>query len=126
MIVGVGVDLIEVERIQAVCERHGERFLKRVLCPAEIEYCQGFRVPGPYIAARFAAKEAVSKAFGTGITGELGWRDIEVAHHPSGQPYVILHERGRALLEKRGARRLHLSLSHTQGHAVAVAVLEAD
>jgi holo-[acyl-carrier protein] synthase len=126
MILGIGADLIEVQRIQAACERHGDRFCKRVLRDAEIAYCQGFRVPWPHIAARFAAKEAVSKAFGTGIGAELGWQDIEVANHPSGQPHVILHDRGRVLMDERGGGDLHLTLSHTQGHALAVAVLETD
>lgn len=126
MILGIGVDIIEVERIQAACDRHGDRFLGRILRLGEIEYCHSFRHPGPHIAARFAAKEAISKAFGTGIGAELGWHDMEVANRPSGQPYVILHEKGRTAMEQRGAGQIHLTLSHTQTHAVAVAVLETD
>lgn len=126
MILGIGVDIIEVDRILAACDRHGDRFLHRILRPGEIEYCRGFSRPGPHIAARFAAKEAVSKAFGTGIGAHLGWHDIEVANRPSGQPYVILHDKGREVMNERGAGQLHLTLSHTQAHAVAVAILETD
>lgn len=126
MILGTGADIIEVQRIQAACERHGDRFVNRVLRPSEIAYCEGFGVPWPHIAARFAAKEAVSKAFGTGIGAELGWQDIEVANHPSGQPYVNLHDRGKTLMDDRGGAEIHLTLSHTANYALAVAILETD
>lgn len=124
MILGVGTDIIEVERIRASHERFGERFLNRILRPPEVAYCLSHSVPAPHLAARFAAKEAVSKAFGTGIGAELGWLDIEVARHETGQPYVILHDKGAGLLARRGGRMVHLSLSHTQNYAAAVAVLE--
>src|SRR5512133_2850386 len=106
MILGTGVDIIEVERIQSSYEKFGERFLKRILLPEEIEYCLSHRVPGPFLAARFAAKEAISKAFGTGIGAELGWQDMEVCRRETGEPYVVLHGAGRALFERRGAARL--------------------
>jgi holo-[acyl-carrier protein] synthase len=122
MIRGVGVDIIEVARIRGAVERFGDRFLQRILRPAEIAYCRSFKDPAPHLAARFAAKEAVSKAFGTGIGAALGWQDMEVAHRPSGQPYLVLHEAGRALLAARGGGEIHLSLSHTLDHAAAVAV----
>jgi holo-[acyl-carrier protein] synthase len=125
MILGVGIDLIEVARIQASYEKFGERFVTRILHPNEISYCLSHRVPGPFLAARFAAKEAVSKAFGTGIGAELGWRDIEVAKKSSGEPYVVLHDRGQELLKARGARIVLISLSHTQEHATAIALLES-
>ena len=124
MILGVGVDIIEVERIRGVHERFGERFLARILCPKETEYCLSHAHPAPHLAARFAAKEAVSKAFGTGIGAEVGWLDIEVVHHESGQPYVILHGAGGRLLSTRGGTVIHLSLSHTQTYACAVALIE--
>ena len=94
--------------------------------PVRIQYCLSHRAPGPFLAARFAAKEAVSKAFGTGIGAQLGWQDIEVAHRPSGEPYVIFHDKGLKLMAERRAARLLISLSHTQGYAAAVAVLEGD
>src|SRR5512140_3484779 len=125
MILGIGTDIIEVARIQASYEKFGERFLNRILHPNEISYCLSHRDPGPFLAARFAAKEAISKAFGTGIGAQLGWQDMEVARKASGEPFVILHERGQALLQSRGARAVLISLSHTQSHAAAVAVLES-
>ena len=125
MILGVGIDIIEVSRIQASYERFGERFLKRILHPNEIAYCLSHKAPAPFLAARFAAKEAISKAFGTGIGAELGWQDMEVGRKPSGEPFVILHAPGQKLLESRGARIVLISLSHTQAHAAAVAVLES-
>jgi holo-[acyl-carrier protein] synthase len=124
MSLGTGIDLVEVSRIQSVLERHGERFLKRVLSPGEIEYCLAQREPAPFIAARFAAKEAVSKAFGTGIGSKLGWRDIEVIKLESGKPLVALHGKGRVLWEQSGARGIHVSLSHTANYATAVVVLD--
>lgn len=124
MILGTGIDLIEVARIAASFERFGERFLARILRPAEIAYCLTHTQPAPHLAARFAAKEAVSKAFGTGIGALLGWQDIEVGRRGSGEPYVVLHDKGLALLAARGARVVHLSLTHTAQHAAAVAVLE--
>jgi len=124
MILGLGIDIIEVARIQSSYERFGERFLKRILHPNEIAYCLSHTAPGPFLAARFAAKEAISKAFGTGIGAQLGWQDMEVARKESGEPFVILHEGGQKLLAARNARVILISLSHTQEHAAAVAILE--
>ena len=125
MILGTGIDIIEVSRIQNSYEKFGDRFLKRILRPDEIAYCFRYRRPAPFFAARFAAKEAISKAFGTGLGRHVGWLDLEVAHKDSGEPFVILHDRGLTLLRERGARTVHLSLSHTEHYAAAVAVLEA-
>jgi holo-[acyl-carrier protein] synthase len=124
MILGLGTDIIEVERIRAAVERHGDRFVNRVLLEPEIGYCRKHRDPGPFLAARFAAKEAVSKAFGTGIGAALGWLDMEIRRRDSGEPYVVLHGKGQELFTSRGATALHLTLSHTSNYAVAVAVLE--
>jgi len=125
MILGTGIDIIEVSRIQASYERFGDRFVQRILHPEEIRYCLSHRVPGPFLAARFAAKEAISKAFGTGIGAQLGWHDMEVGRKESGEPFVILHGQGKELLEKRGGKQILISLSHTQEHAAAVAILES-
>jgi holo-[acyl-carrier protein] synthase len=124
MILGTGIDIIEVGRIQASHERFGERFVNRILKPAEIAYCLGHKRPAPFLAARFAAKEAISKAFGTGIGAQLGWQDMEVGRKESGEPFVILHEGGQRLMAARGGRIVHLSLSHTDNYAAAVAILE--
>jgi holo-[acyl-carrier protein] synthase len=126
MILGIGIDIIEVARIAASYERFGDRFLNRILLPNEIAYCLSHKAPAPFLAARFAAKEAISKAFGTGIGAELGWQDMEVGRKPSGEPFVIFDEAGQKLLQSRGGRVVLISLSHTQGHAAAVAVLEGQ
>jgi holo-[acyl-carrier protein] synthase len=125
MILGIGIDIIEVERIRSSHERFGERFLKRILHPNEIQYCLSHNEPAPFLAARFAAKEAISKAFGTGIGAQLSWQDMEVGKRESGEPFVILHGPGEELLKKRGARAVLISLSHTQQHATAVAIMES-
>lgn len=124
MILGVGIDIIEVTRIQASFEKFGERFVNRILHPGEIAYCVSHKSPAPFIAVRFAAKEAISKAFGTGIGAQLRWHDMEVRRKESGEPYVILHGSGQKLLEARGGRAVLISLSHTQNYAAAVAILE--
>lgn len=124
MILGVGVDLIEVTRIRDTFARFGDRFVRRILHESEIAYCLSHRDPAPFLAARFAAKEAISKAFGTGITSELGWTDMEIGKRASGEPFVIMHGAGAELFQRRGAIRLHLSLSHTVHYAIAQAVLE--
>ena len=125
MILGTGIDIIEVERIRASYEKFGDRFLNRILRPDEIAYCLSHKKPAPFLAARFAAKEAVSKAFGTGIGAQLGWQDIEVRRKESGEPFVVLHEAGEKLLAARGAKIVHLTLSHTDQHAAAMAILES-
>ena len=124
MILGTGIDIIEVSRIRASYEKFGERFLKRILRPEEIAYCLSYRFPAPFLAARFAAKEAISKAFGTGIGAQLGWQDMEIRRKASGEPFVVLHGKGEALFKARGAASLLITLSHTQHYATAVAILE--
>ena len=124
MILGTGIDIIEVARIASSFEKFGERFVNRILLPAEIAYCLSHKNPAPFLAVRFAAKEAVSKAFGTGIGASLGWQDMEIRRKESGEPFVVLHGKGKILLEARGAKKLHVSLSHTQTYAAATAILE--
>jgi holo-[acyl-carrier protein] synthase len=124
MILGVGIDIIEVARVKASHERFGKRFLKRLLLVDETAYCLKHKNPAPFLAGRFAAKEAVSKAFGTGIGAQLGWHDIEIRHRESGEPFVILHGKGKKLLAARGGRKVWVSLSHTENYAVATAIVE--
>ena len=124
MILGIGIDIIEVARVKASHERFGERFLNRILLADEIAYCLSHKNPAPFLAARFAAKEAVSKAFGTGIGASIGWQDIEIRRKESGEPFVILHGNGKKLFKSRRAKRLLISLSHTANYAAATAVLE--
>jgi holo-[acyl-carrier protein] synthase len=122
-LLGLGADLVEVERIRRAVERHGPRFLDRILTVEEKAYCLGLRAPYKHIAARFAAKEAVAKAFTTGIGAELGWKSISVHHGSRHEPLVRLDERGDALLARVGATGVLLTLSHTETHALAVAAL---
>ncbi|HVU06924.1 MAG TPA: holo-ACP synthase [Verrucomicrobiae bacterium] len=124
MILGTGIDIIEVERIRASLEKFGERFGQRILLPDEMAYCLSHKDPTPFVAARFAAKEAISKAFGTGICTQLGWQDMEIRKKESGEPFIMLHGKGKKLFEARGAKKLHVSLSHTVNYAMATAILE--
>jgi holo-[acyl-carrier protein] synthase len=116
----VGVDLIEVGRVARAVERHGARFLERVFTDAELAYC-GRHVAK--LAARFAAKEAVAKALGTGI-GAVAWREIEVVRDVAGRPGLALHGKAARLTRERGLGRPLLSLSHTREHAIAFVVWE--
>ena len=122
-VLGLGCDLCDVGRVRDVWTRQGERFLAFTYTEEERAYCLRMRDPAPFLAARFAAKEAVAKAFGTGIGAELGWKSIEVTHGERGEPLVRLDEKGRALLAARGATGVMLTLSHTDTQAMAVAAL---
>ena len=123
VLVGLGADLIEVERVRGVLERQGPRFLERVFTEEERTYCSGMAHPHKHYAARFAAKEAVSKCFTTGIGAELGWRSVSIYHGPRHQPLVRLDEKGQALLALVGGTDVLVTLSHTESHAMAVAVI---
>ena len=122
-VLGLGCDLCEVARLRGVWERQGGRFLDHTYTEGERAYCLKMRDPAPFLAARFAAKEAVAKAFGTGIGAELGWHSIEVVHGERGEPLVRLDAKGDALLAARGATGVMLTLSHTDSMAMAVAAL---
>src|SRR5436305_12787322 len=111
-VLGIGVDLIEVERIQHSLDRFGERFMKRVFTDGEIAYCQSMKYPARHFAARFAAKEAVAKAFGTGIGKAMGWRDIDIHKKRSGEPFIDLGGSGKSLADERNIRAVWISLSH--------------
>jgi holo-[acyl-carrier protein] synthase len=113
-----GVDLVEIERLQSVVERYGERFLNRVYTSREL---LEVRDNMSSLAARFAAKEAVSKALGTGI-GRVSWRDIEILRGPERQPLLVLSGEANRLAVQLGLRQWSVSLSHTQEHAVALVV----
>jgi len=123
-ILGIGVDLVEVERVQHSLDRFGERFMNRVFTAGEIAYCQSMKFPARHFAARFAAKEAVSKAFGTGIGKAMGWRDIDVHKKASGEPFLVLHGGANNLAKNRGMKSSSISLSHTDHHALAMIVIE--
>ena len=123
ILIGLGADIIEVERIRGVIERHGQRFLDRILTEEEKVYCASMGAPHQHIAARFAAKEAVSKCFTTGIGKELGWRSVSVYHGLRHEPLVRLDPQGAALLAQVGGTNVMLTLSHTENYALAVAAI---
>lgn len=122
---GVGTDIIECDRIRKVFERQGQRFLERVFTEEECAYCLKMKDPIPHLTARFAAKEAVSKCFTTGIGSELGWRSMEVIKGEREEPYIRLHGKAAELLQAVGADDVLVSLSHTSNYGMAVAVLVA-
>jgi len=118
-VLGIGVDLVEVDRIARIVEKDGSAFLEKVFTAIEREYCDRMRRSAPYYAARWAAKEAVAKAFGTGFGAQIGWGDIEVRRKASGEPFIQLHGAGAELARRRGVREILISLSHTDHQAVA-------
>ena len=117
-----GVDIIEISRIARTLERYGERFLRRIYTPGELEYCR--RRPSK-LASRFAAKEATMKALGTGVRG-VGWKDIEVTRAPSGAPSILLHGRALTRAERLGILEISVSMSDSQEHAVAFVVTRRE
>ena len=125
-IVGIGLDLVRIARIRASLERWHDRFLQRLYTKAEQRDC--FARPSPYasLAGRFAAKEAILKALGTGWSGGVRWVDIQVLNDRMGRPIVTVGGRVRALIRKAGVSRIHISLSHDAEYAVAQAVLTKD
>lgn len=122
-LLGLGCDVIEVSRVRGVLERQGERFLSRVFTDEERAYCEAKSAPWPHYAARFAAKEAISKCFTTGIGAELGWKCMSIYHGERHEPLVRLDEQGAELLRRLGGTEVRVSLSHTETVAMAVAAL---
>ncbi len=123
-IVGAGIDLVENGRMQEILERWGRRFADRVFLPEEQAYCDSKAAPAGHYAGRFAVKEAVTKALGTGMTAEIGWLDIEVIRDPaSGAPSVRLSSKAARLAEQRDVGDILVSLSHTHNYALAQAIL---
>jgi holo-[acyl-carrier protein] synthase len=122
-ILGVGMDIVETKRIADSLERFGDRFLNRVFSEGEVAYAKSMKQPQLHLAARFAAKEAISKAFGTGIGHAMGWRDLEIVREPSGQPRVVLHGKAEAHAKALGVQAVHISLSHTAEYGAASAVV---
>jgi holo-[acyl-carrier protein] synthase len=124
MITGIGIDLVELDRFRAASRRHGARFLDRLFTRQERRYCQGKWNPVAHYAARFAAKEAVLKALGTGWSGGIRWTDVEVAHAGTGMVVARLSGKARSVARKMKIIALHLNITHTQSYAAAVAVAE--
>jgi holo-[acyl-carrier protein] synthase len=124
MIVGSGIDLTEIGRIQRSLDRYGARFLARVYTSAEQAYCTRKRRPAESFAARFAAKEAAAKALGTGMSRGVSWREIEVERQPGSRPTLRFHGRAAQRAATMGVVRSALSLTHTTGFAMASVILE--
>ena len=123
MILEIGVDLVEVERIKSISLKWGDRFEKRVFTPREINYCNSKKSRYQSLASRFAAKEAVFKALGTGWRFGLRWQDVEVVNDSLGKPNIILSGEAQQRAELMGAKKVMVSLSHTKKYAVAYVVL---
>ena len=126
MIVAIGIDIIEIARIEEIFRRRGERFRRRVFTESEIEYCERRASKVASYAARFAAKEAVMKALGTGWAEGVGWSDIEIIRAESGAPIIKLHGRALERMRELGAARVHASLTHSRDIAMAQVILESD
>jgi holo-[acyl-carrier protein] synthase len=126
MIVALGIDLVEIDRIEEVFKRRGDRFRGRVFTDQEVSYCENRSSRFASYAARFAAKEAVMKALGTGWSDGVGWRDVEVVSGNGGAPTIQLHGRALERLREIGAEKAHVSLTHSGNLAIAQVILEAN
>ena len=123
MIEGFGVDIVEVKRIKAAVKKFGGRFLNRIFTERELAYCKGKGAPEQHLAARFAAKEAVYKAFGGDGKNPIAWTDVEIVNDRYGKPLVILKGTAKRLMVRRKVRRAVVSLSHTKNYAVGNCIL---
>ncbi len=124
MIVGIGIDAVDLDRFERSLDRYGKRILERLYTPYEQEYCEVFSSPLEHYAVRFAAKEAFLKAIGTGKAAHIRWRDIEILNEDSGKPYMRIHDSAEEKCSSLGGKHLHVSLSHSRMVAIAVVVLE--
>ena len=118
----MGVDIVEITRFDGAVQRQGQKLLDRLFLPSEQAYCSPQREPSRCYAARFAVKEAVSKALGTGIGAQLGWLDIEIRRKATGEPFVVLHGEGAETARRLGIDEVLVSLSHSEHSAVANAI----
>jgi holo-[acyl-carrier protein] synthase len=125
MIVGLGLDIAEVDRIEAAIRRHGTPFLERLYTPSELAYCERYKDKFERYAARFAAKEAVMKALGTGWSRGVRWRDIEVEREPSGKPTIRLEGVAAQIAQRMGVRNISLSITHSGNLALAQVIFES-
>ena len=123
MVIGVGIDLVKIDRIQKMVEKWNKRFLNRIFTPVEQKYSFSFRHPFPHLAGRFAIKEAVFKAIGTGWRGGVKWTDIEVYNEPSGQPRVQVYGKVKEVIEAQGVNQIQASISHDTEYSVGQVLL---
>ncbi|HPS63943.1 MAG TPA: holo-ACP synthase [Ignavibacteria bacterium] len=119
MILGSGIDIIDIKRIKSIIEKFGDRFFERILTEKEIAYCKSYSKPELHFAGRFASKEAYSKSIGTGISKDFGWKDIEILNDSRGKPYIQHTKEGDFSKFK-----YHISISHTDEYAAAVVIRE--
>ena len=126
MIIGTGVDLVEIERVKQLLDRYGDHFRRRVYTPGEVKYCETFRYKAERYAARFAAKEAAFKALGTGWRKGVRWIDVEVIRRPGGRPSLQLYGRASDMAAELCVDRIALSLSHVNNYAVAQVIFESN
>ena len=124
MIFGTGIDIIEVDRIKNSIQKYSDRFKKKIFTQKEIDYCHSQADPAKHFAARFTVKEAVLKCFGTGMTGGILWKDIEVGKLSSGQPVLNLYGNGKKLFNQLKLKHIHVSITHDKTYAVAHAIAE--
>jgi len=124
MIIGIGIDIIEIARVAAMRQRHGARFERKLFTPREIEYCRRHKKADQHFAVRFAAKEAAMKALGTGLAKKIGFLCIEVTKNASGKPELHLRKAAAAQAKRLGMRQAHLSVSHSDEWAAAVVIME--
>lgn len=124
-IFGIGIDVVEVERIASAIERHGEPLLARLFTAGERAYCESQKVPALHYAARFAAKEAVVKALGTGIGEHAAWTDLEITRDPAGAPKVVLSGAAAVFMQNHDISGIQISLTHARDYAAANAVATA-
>jgi holo-[acyl-carrier protein] synthase len=124
-VLGMGIDIVDIPRFRKTLVSRGSRFINRIFLPSEKKYCGAKPSPWIHYAGRFASKEAIAKAFGTGIGKELNWLDIEIISSDSRAPFVKLSPRAKRLLRRRRIKNILVSISHTHAHTAAVALLTA-
>jgi holo-[acyl-carrier protein] synthase len=125
-IFGIGIDVVEVERIESSVAEYGDHFINRLFTGAERSYCESQKRPAIHYAARFAAKEAIAKAFGTGIGKDLSWLDMEIRRRESGEPEVLLSGAGAEFAGQNKIIQIKISLTHARHYAAANAVVLAE
>lgn len=123
MIIGIGIDIVEIDRFKSLTERWGEHFIKRIFTQREIDYCLSKKNPHQHLAGRFAAKEAISKAISTGWSGIFRWKDVEILNDENGKPIVVVHNQ---LKEHFSSCFFHISISHSLNYAVSIALVERN
>ena len=124
MIAGIGIDLVEIDRIERMIEKYGDAFLAKVFTPEEIDFCSARAKPAQHYAARFAAKEAALKALGTGVQKQSGFKDVMVERAEQEAPNLILKRGAQRRADELGVKTMHVSLTHTERYAAAYVVAE--